>query len=674
MKPINRNIAALVVVILYLSHPILAHAYESVYEKQSNPSFRAAFAFLEEKRTIYNELNDSLFLEDNEEAWSSFTYRRSSTNYDNYIENQHKLDDIIYYFLEQKKGFDASSGKLSPRTTIPIVAYDSLWAAINEYDRLIDPFLTEIFIGNILIPHYENLDSISEKHHILLSHLYLNYADAVYQIFAMCDESSIHQCYDALNKCIAHSQTCISDKEASTYWFYAMTFFFSHPSLITAAERNGQEIDSLLPQFRDYYFDHLDTLQKHHLWDYYHTMIMMAMNYEVFTLRNLILYPADSLKASNNDKIDSLIAKLRSDSFYEDFKENIYPSEYFSKDMLMMVQEGKLTPNEAFEKCKKQYTSFLPFNSISAFNRSFTSYVFTSQDMLYIIDKADYPYEYKCEFAQKVIDQALELVSRRPKKSIDSRHSALFMRLLKDERLLKYIPEGNRIPILKESTRVFSIHTLVHIELVEEYAVIILDALLDQSPEQLIGILGTKSVDDVLTRKEEIKTILRIGCQFHDAGKLQIESIVNNEFRKLTDHEFRLIKTHSSNATFLLDLDSKYGKFSAFALGHHKWYDGTRGYPDWYDNTACEESTLVDILTIADCLEAATNFMSRNYRRSKSFETLVQEFKNQSGTRYNPYIVNAIVNSKGHYRRLSERIKFSRFAIYNKLFRNTKKK
>ena len=670
MIPISRVIATLVVVVWSMSQVVLARANQSAYDNQTNPSFRAALNFLDQKRTIYNELNDSLFLEDNEEAWSNFTYRRSITNYENYIENQNRLDDIIYYFLEPKKGFDATSGNLSPRTKIPVVAYDSLWAAIDEYYKLIDPFITEIFIGKILIPHYENLETIDSKHHTLLSHLYLNYSDALYQIYYMGDTSAIHTCYEALTKTVSHSRYCGDNEEAATYRFYAQAYILSHPSLVEIAERNGEDLNTYLPEFQEYYMKHYESMQNHYIWSYYQTMINMAFNYKVQQLRNLILY-ADTEDSIVDAEIDTLFAQVRTDKYRDVWKENMHPAEYFSTDMILMVREGQLTFNEAFEYCHKQYDAFMPFNSTSSFKRAFTSFILTCQDMLYLIDHADYPYEYKSEFSCFVVEQALELANRRPKKTIDSRHSALFMKLIKDERLLKYLPEEKRIPLLKECTRVFSIHTLIHVELVEEYAVVIYDAVIDQCPEKLIGLLGTKSVDDVMQNKEKIKTILRIGCQFHDAGKLQIESVVNNEFRKLTDHEFKLIKTHSENASYLLDLDSRYGKFNSFALGHHKWYDGTRGYPEWYDNTLCEERILVDILTVADCLEAATNFMSRNYRRSKSFETLVEEFKNQAGTRYNPDVVNAIINSPGHYKRLSEKVKYSRFSIYNKIFRSS---
>ena len=143
-----------------LMSPVMVHGRESVYDNQTNPSFRKAFNTLNEKQKLYNTLNDSLFLEDNEETWKNFVVRRSVTNYENYVQNQIIIDDIIYYFLEPKKGVDATSGNLSPRDSIPSVAYDSLWAAIDDHYELFDPFLTEIFVGKILIPYYSSKEHI----------------------------------------------------------------------------------------------------------------------------------------------------------------------------------------------------------------------------------------------------------------------------------------------------------------------------------------------------------------------------------------------------------------------------------------------------------------------------------------------------------------------------------
>ena len=77
-------------------------------------------------------------------------------------------------------------------------------------------------------------------------------------------------------------------------------------------------------------------------------------------------------------------------------------------------------------------------------------------------------------------------------------------------------------------------------------------------------------------------------------------------------------------------------------LGHHKWYDGKGGYPEYFDNTQSPYHVLIDILSLADCLEAATSQLGRNYRRNKHYDDVVAEFEAQAGTRYNPELVHIL--------------------------------
>ena len=61
MNTLYRFISALVLSCMLMS-PVMSYGRESVYDNQTNPSFREAFYTLHEKMKQYNALNDSLFL------------------------------------------------------------------------------------------------------------------------------------------------------------------------------------------------------------------------------------------------------------------------------------------------------------------------------------------------------------------------------------------------------------------------------------------------------------------------------------------------------------------------------------------------------------------------------------------------------------------------------------
>ena len=53
------------------------------------------------------------------------------------------------------------------------------------------------------------------------------------------------------------------------------------------------------------------------------------------------------------------------------------------------------------------------------------------------------------------------------------------------------------------------------------------------------------------------------------------------------------------------------------------------------------------MITIADCTDAATDILGRNYARGKGFRELLAELSATKGTRYNPDIVTLMEEAKG---------------------------
>ena len=77
---------------------------------------------------------------------------------------------------------------------------------------------------------------------------------------------------------------------------------------------------------------------------------------------------------------------------------------------------------------------------------------------------------------------------------------------------------------------------------------------------------------------------------------------------------------------------------------------------------------VTDLVTIADCTDAATDILGRNYAEGKTFETVLQEFIRGAGTRYNPDIVECIKNDGELIGKLTELTTESRMEIYKKVY------
>lgn len=145
---------------------------------------------------------------------------------------------------------------------------------------------------------------------------------------------------------------------------------------------------------------------------------------------------------------------------------------------------------------------------------------------------------------------------------------------------------------------------------------------------------------------EELVEFVRKCALLHDVGKIRITDIINTQGRKLWEKEFLAIKMHPEYGAQLLAADSDFAKYRDIVLGHHKYYNGKGGYPVDFDNTASKYRIIVDLITICDCMDAATDTIGRNYKKNKSIEEVLVEMEREKGSRYNPDLIEIIVDSK----------------------------
>lgn len=186
--------------------------------------------------------------------------------------------------------------------------------------------------------------------------------------------------------------------------------------------------------------------------------------------------------------------------------------------------------------------------------------------------------------------------------------------------------------------------TYVHTLSVADFTVCLTKHLLDKDPEKFVGVLNTTSVDEVLEKRDEIIDFAMNSALLHDIGKLFVmETIITYE-RKLFSLEFFNIQAHPVVGAKLLEQYDSTRAYTSAALGHHRWYDNSDGYPESFDMNNSKDKTIISILTVADCLDASTDTVGRNYKEGKTFEQYLGELEEGKGTRYAPYLVDLLQN------------------------------
>ena len=207
------------------------------------------------------------------------------------------------------------------------------------------------------------------------------------------------------------------------------------------------------------------------------------------------------------------------------------------------------------------------------------------------------------------------------------------------DRITKYLKPKERVRFLNSLCVATQVTTYAHSAHVAKIAETLMRGILQYQPAMLKGQLGCKSESDVKRNKKKFIDYIHGAAMYHDIGKNSIISVVNNDYRPLTEDERKIITLHPELGLKFLELSPELEKYHDTTLGHHKWYNGKGGYPASFDNTQSPVRLMIDIVTLSDCLQAATERIGRNYKGDKTFDTVMKEFRAEAGTRYNPDLV-----------------------------------
>ena len=188
--------------------------------------------------------------------------------------------------------------------------------------------------------------------------------------------------------------------------------------------------------------------------------------------------------------------------------------------------------------------------------------------------------------------------------------------------------------------------TYVHVNMVARFAECMARHLMDTSPELFIGFPGCDTVDQVVSKKEQILHYTYHSALCHDLGKLFIVDVISMYGRNLLDDEFSMIKSHPKTGARIASMHASTRDYVDVIKGHHLWYDCSRGYPADFDTFKSPYKTVIDIVMAADCLDAATDTVGRSYNKGKTFDDYEEEIKEGAGTRYAPFLVELFGRSE----------------------------
>ncbi len=138
----------------------------------------------------------------------------------------------------------------------------------------------------------------------------------------------------------------------------------------------------------------------------------------------------------------------------------------------------------------------------------------------------------------------------------------------------------------------------------------------------------------------QVTAHLVVGAFLHDVGKIGIPDRILLKPAKLTDEEFKIMKTHSLLGLEIVAGNAWIEQAACVIRHHHERFDGT-GYPDGLAGT--DIPTISRVFAVADVFDALTSV--RPYKNAVEPLEALAMMAQESGTHFDPALLEAFART-----------------------------
>lgn len=165
---------------------------------------------------------------------------------------------------------------------------------------------------------------------------------------------------------------------------------------------------------------------------------------------------------------------------------------------------------------------------------------------------------------------------------------------------------------------------------------------IDDCPSELVGALGTKSVEDVVFRRSELLDFAARAGRLYNMGMVHFFHMESFACRGQFEEEETLLRLHADFGAEMLSAHASTCQYADIARGHHRNFDERGGYPTDFSPRSSPLRGIIYLTAAADMIASATEETASRFGDVKSADEVFAELEEGAGTRYAPFVAGLL--------------------------------
>ena len=192
----------------------------------------------------------------------------------------------------------------------------------------------------------------------------------------------------------------------------------------------------------------------------------------------------------------------------------------------------------------------------------------------------------------------------------------------------------------------FAPEVYIHSWIVAEGARFLCGFILEEEPAFFDDIEEIAAVTGPEQKRRAVLDLAQDCGRFCDIGRINFIDLFNYTTRQWFEEEFELARLHTIAGEALLSARPSTRRCAPAALGHHAWYDGSRGYPSDYKRLECPERQMVDVISLIDWLVSVTGADRLHTGEQMTFDGAIEAAISLEGRQFSPMLTARLRDGK----------------------------